>query len=46
VALFFAFFFRNSNNDKEASEYIDENQIDLEDDEDYLHSSQVCFLII
>ncbi|CAF3897839.1 unnamed protein product [Rotaria sordida] len=38
LAIFFAFFFRNSNDDNEAKEYIDENQIDLNNDEEYLHS--------
>ncbi|CAF0859705.1 unnamed protein product [Rotaria sordida] len=38
VAIFFACFCRNSYDDKEASEFIDENQIDLDYDEEYLHS--------
>jgi len=45
LAIFFAFFFRNSNEDKEAKEYIDDNQIDLNYDEEYLHSNKVCLLL-
>jgi polycystin 1L2 len=43
LAIFFAFFFRNSNDDKEAKEYIDENSIELNDDEEYLHSNPFSF---
>jgi hypothetical protein len=46
LAIFFAFFFRNANEDKEAKEYIDDNQIDLNHDEEYLHSNKVCLFII
>ncbi len=44
LAIFFAFFCRKSNDDddKEAKEYIDENQIDLDNDEEYLHLTEVC----
>jgi hypothetical protein len=45
LAIFFAFSFRNSNEDKEAKEYIDDNQIDLNNDE-YLHLNKVCLFII
>ncbi|CAF1234712.1 unnamed protein product [Adineta steineri] len=38
VAAIFAFFCRKSNDDKEASEYIDDNEVELDGDEDYLHS--------
>ncbi|CAF3807836.1 unnamed protein product [Rotaria sp. Silwood1] len=38
LAIFFACFFLNSHDDKEASQFIDENQIDLDYDEEYLHS--------
>jgi hypothetical protein len=41
LAIFFAFCFRNANEDKEAKEYIDDNQIDLNHDEEYLHSNKV-----
>lgn len=43
LAIFFAFFCRKSNDDKEADEYLDENQINLDADEEYLHSIKVCF---
>ena len=46
MAIFFAFFFRNSNDDKEAKEFIDDNEINLNNDEEYLHSKQVCLLFI
>ncbi|CAF4847179.1 unnamed protein product, partial [Rotaria sp. Silwood2] len=37
-AIFFACFLRNSNEDEETNEYIDDNRIDLNNNEDYLHS--------
>ena len=46
LAIFFAFFCRKSDdNDEEAKEVLDEDQLDLENDEEYLHSLQVCFSI-
>jgi hypothetical protein len=43
LAIIFAFFIRNTDKDKEAAEFIDEDQIEFDnDDEDYLHSIQVC----
>jgi len=45
MAIFFAFFCRNSTNDEETSEYIDDNRFDLENDEDHLHSYEVCFFL-
>jgi len=44
LAIFFAFFCRNSNDDKEANELLDDNQLDLDNDEEYLHSIKVCSL--
>jgi hypothetical protein len=41
-AIFFAFFCRTSNDDEEANEYLDETKLDLENDEEYLHSIEVC----
>ncbi len=41
LAIFFAFFFRQSNEDKEANEYIDDH---LNNDEEYLHSNKVCLI--
>ena len=38
--IFYFFFFRNSNDDKGAKEFIDENQIELQNDEEYLHSNK------
>ncbi|CAF4660309.1 unnamed protein product, partial [Rotaria sp. Silwood2] len=37
-AIFFAYFLRNSNEDEETNEYIDDNKIDLNNNEDYVHS--------
>ncbi|CAF3982665.1 unnamed protein product [Rotaria sordida] len=37
-ALFFAYCIRTSHEDEEANEYIDDNGIDLNNNEDYLHS--------
>ncbi len=42
LAIFFAFFCRKSDDDKEANEHLDENKIDLDNDEEYLHSTKVC----
>jgi hypothetical protein len=39
LAIFFACFCRNTNDDQELNEYFDDNQIDLNTNEDYL---QVC----
>jgi hypothetical protein len=44
LAIFFAFFFRNSNDDKEAKEFLDENPIELKHDEEYLHTTKVRFV--
>jgi len=44
LAIFFAFICRKSNDDEEANEYLDENTLNLEKDEEYLHSTEVCFL--
>ncbi|CAF0788844.1 unnamed protein product [Adineta steineri] len=40
LAIFFAYFCRNSNDDKEANEYLDDNQVNLDNDEEYLHSKK------
>ncbi len=46
LAIFFSYFIRKSDNDKEASEYLEENfDLDLNDDEEYLQSNKVCFII-
>ncbi|CAF1074084.1 unnamed protein product [Adineta steineri] len=37
LAMFFAFFCRKSNDDKEANAFLDDNQLDLDNDEEYLH---------
>ena len=41
LAIFFAFFCRKPNDDKEANEYLDEKQIELDNDEEYLHTTKV-----
>ncbi|CAF1416666.1 unnamed protein product [Rotaria sordida] len=46
LAIFFACFCRNMNDDKETSEYIDDNEIDLDNDEDYFHSIENDSLFI
>ena len=43
LAIFFACFCRNSNTDEEANEYLDENQMNLEIDED---PNEVCLEIL
>jgi hypothetical protein len=45
LAIFFAFVCRKSNDDQEVNEYLNDNQFDLENDEEYLHSIQVSLLI-
>jgi hypothetical protein len=45
LAIFFACFCQNSSEDKEASEYLDDNQVDLNTDEEYLHSTEVCVFV-
>lgn len=44
LAIFFAFFCRKSDDDKEANGYLDDNQINLDTDEEYFHSIEVCFI--
>jgi hypothetical protein len=45
MAIFFAFFIRNSDKDKEAAEYLDnDNGLELGTDEEYLHFTEVCLL--
>jgi hypothetical protein len=41
LAIFFACFCRNSHDEKEESEYIDDNELDFDRNEGYLHSIQV-----
>lgn len=42
MAIFFAFFMRKSDKDKEAAEYLDnDNDLQLNTDEDYLHPIEV-----
>jgi hypothetical protein len=43
LAIFFAFFCQKSSDDIEAHEHLDDNKFNLEKDEDYLHSIEVCF---
>jgi hypothetical protein len=45
LTIFFACFCHNSNDDEEAIEYLDDNQIDLDNDEEYLHLNEVCLLV-
>jgi hypothetical protein len=46
LAIFFAWFIRNTDKDKEAAEFLDDDHPALDDDEDYLHSLEVCFEIL
>jgi hypothetical protein len=43
LAIFFAFFCRKSDGDKDARKHLDDNQLHLENDEEFLHLSQVDF---
>ena len=45
LAIFFAFVCRKSDDDKEVNEYSDDNEINLDNDEEYLHSTEVCFFL-
>ncbi|CAF1454324.1 unnamed protein product [Rotaria sp. Silwood1] len=38
LAIFFAFFIRNINNDKQAAEFLDNDDFELTQNEEYLHS--------
>ncbi|CAF4239490.1 unnamed protein product, partial [Adineta steineri] len=40
LAIIFACFCRRSNDDYEANEFLDNNQVDLNNDEEYLHSTK------
>ena len=42
LAIFFTCFCRSSNEDDEANEYFDDNDVHLESDQEYLHSTKVC----
>lgn len=44
--IFFAFFFRNTDEDKEAAEHIGDEELALADDQLYLHSPEVCALFL
>ncbi|CAF0882123.1 unnamed protein product [Adineta steineri] len=44
LAVFFTLFCRNPNDDKEAKEYIDETNFELDGDEDYLHSTDFSLI--
>ncbi|CAF1595374.1 unnamed protein product, partial [Adineta steineri] len=44
LAVFFTLFCRNPNDDKEAKEYIDETNFELDGDEDYLHSNDFSLI--
>jgi len=39
------FFIRNTTKDKEAAEYIDDDNLQLDHNEDYLYSLEVCLYI-
>lgn len=41
LAIFFAFFFRNTDKDREAEEFIGEDHPALDNDEEFLHSNEV-----
>ena len=42
LVIVFSFLCRNTNKDEEPAEVIDENDVELGVDEDYLHSIKVC----
>ncbi len=42
LAIFFTCFCRKTDDDKEASEYLEDHQLELGDDEEYLGLSKVC----
>jgi hypothetical protein len=46
LAIFFACFIRKSDDDEEAAEYLDNDTYsNLNNDEEYLYSIEVCFII-
>jgi hypothetical protein len=43
LTIFFAYLCRNSvDDDEEAKEHLDDNQFNLDNNEEYLHSIEVC----
>jgi hypothetical protein len=45
--MFFAFVVRNKDKDEQAAEFLDEDHPELnDDDDDYLHSLEVCLEMI
>ena len=42
LLILFSFLYRDMNKDKEAGELIDEDDVELGIDEDYLHLIKVC----
>ncbi|UJR21041.1 hypothetical protein I4U23_024141 [Adineta vaga] len=44
VAIFLACFCRNSNDDREATEFLNNDHVDLDHDEEYLHSNEEKYL--
>jgi hypothetical protein len=45
LGIFFAFICRNKNDDQEAGEHMDVENINLSNDEEHLHSTEVCFFV-
>ena len=45
LAILFAFVYGNANDDKEANEFLDDIQLDLRPDEEYLHALEVSLMI-
>lgn len=43
LAIVVSFLCRNTNKDETAEEFIDDEHIELNNDEEYLHSIRVCF---
>jgi len=46
LAILFALCFRNSDEDKEAAEFLDDDDFDLSPNEEYLHSIKVYSFVI
>jgi hypothetical protein len=46
LTIFFVFFIRHTDDDKEAAEHISDEDLGLPNDEDYLHSMKVCSLFL
>lgn len=46
LAIFFSLVFRQSEDDHEVHELMNDHKIQLDDDEEYMHPVEVCILLL